>query len=445
MHRFCCCLSVIISIVTLACASGLTPQEPSGGGGGASGGGTGGTGGTGGACEGPLGPAITNLGSLPACCQTEQGSAHCLQDVPAEIESFLSPCGASTGYCVPDQFLTTGGAVPPATCTAFDGPGVCLSICVPQVYENRALLQADVCAGDQLCVPCTNPLDMTPTGACDISMFTQCTTGGSGTGGTGTGGGGTTPCDDPNTCVYEATCPPVVNPATLTACAVGAHCLDRTLIMAAAPEVVSQLQACTDTTKLCVPDEFLTTGGAFVPPTCTSVNGAEGRCMSLALPAIEEQQAMLPQSTCASSHRCAPCYDPITGAETGACGLACDMGPSEPPRTFAACCDDRARCVPRELVDDQQAENLEEQECEDLAEDAYYCVPNELLLGETPPSCTANSWLIGSYSGVCLSDCLDFGIQGIALAGGSCDDGFKCAPCVDPTSGQPTGAPGCPP
>lgn len=437
MQRWSCCLPVIIAIAITACASAFTPSEPSGGGSGG-GGSSGGSGG--GACEGPLGAPITNLGSLPACCNTEMGNGHCLQNVPSEIMTYLSSCGAS-GYCVPDQFLTTGGAVPPKACTAFDGPGVCLSVCVPQVYENRSLLQVDVCGGDQLCVPCENPLDGMPTGACDISMFTMCTSGG-----TGGGGGGTTPpCDDPNTCVYEASCPPVIDPTILPACSVGAHCLDRTLIMAAAPDVVSQLQPCTDTTKLCVPDEFLETGGAFVPPTCSSVNGAEGRCMSLALPAIEDQQAMLPQSTCDTSHRCAPCYNPIDGAETGACGLACDEGPTQPPRPFAPCCDARARCVPRELVDAQQAENLDERDCEDIENDAYYCVPDELLLGQTPPTCSASSWLIGSYTGVCLSDCLDFGIQGIALAGGTCADGFKCAPCIDPTSGNPTGAPGCPP
>jgi hypothetical protein len=57
--------------------------------------------------------------------------------------------------------------------------------------------------------------------------------------------------------------------------------------------------------------------------------------------------------------------------------------------------------------------------------------------------CEASSWLIGDYTGVCLSDCLDFGIQGIALDQGNCADGFTCAPCEQ--NGEPTGAPGCPP
>jgi hypothetical protein len=167
--------------------------------------------------------------------------------------------------------------------------------------------------------------------------------------------------------------------------------------------------------------------------------------MSLALPDIQAQQHMLPQATCDASERCAPCYSPIDGTSTGACDLACDTGPTRPPVTFSPCCDGRARCVPRELVSAEEAENLEEDECEDLAEDTYWCVPSELLLRETPPSCEASSWILGDYTGVCLSDCLDFGLQGIALSGGSCDDGYECAPCVDPTNGQPTGAPGCPP
>ena len=73
----------------------------------------------------------------------------------------------------------------------------------------------------------------------------------------------------------------------------------------------------------------------------------------------------------------------------------------------------------------------------------YLCVPNELVDMQTPPHCAAESWLIGSYGGVCLSDCLDFGDFDFVLDRGSCSSGYTCAPCTDPLSGQPTGAPGC--
>jgi hypothetical protein len=61
-----------------------------------------------------------------------------------------------------------------------------------------------------------------------------------------------------------------------------------------------------------------------------------------------------------------------------------------------------------------------------------------------PTTCTATGFLVGAYTGVCLSSCLSFGIQGIALAQGSCDSVHTCAPCKNPLSGAATGAPGCP-
>ena len=36
-------------------------------------------------------------------------------------------------------------------------------------------------------------------------------------------------------------------------------------------------------------------------------------------------------------------------------------------------------------------------------------------------------------------------IQSLGIAQGSCDDLHECAPCKNPLTGQPTGAPGCPP
>jgi hypothetical protein len=115
-----------------------------------------------------------------------------------------------------------------------------------------------------------------------------------------------------------------------------------------------------------------------------------------------------------------------------------------PAMPFPACCEGRARCVPAATVDPMQAENLEEHECGDLTGGPYLCVPDELIRGDTPPACNAESWILGDYNGVCLSDCLDFGFEGIALEQGNCAGGYTCAPCIDPTSGQPTGAPGCP-
>lgn len=388
------------------------------------------------ACEGPLGKPVgpSELSAMTSCCQAEGGAAHCLADarVPGELKPFVAECQGG-GYCIPDSFLATGGAEPPETCTAFGGMGVCLSRCIPQVAENAGLLRRETCAGDdELCVPCISPLDNMPTGACDLLELTTCV----GEGGGGGGGGSATGCDDPATCNYDPGCPAVIDPATLTSCGPDAHCVDAALITD--PAQASRLGTCSDGQKLCVPDVFIETGGKFTPKTCTSVAGAEGRCLSLVLPDVEKQEALLPQDTCAASERCTPCFDPITGTSTGACNLSCDTGPTKPPVTFAQCCNGRAHCVPTSVIPDDQEDNLDDDDCAD----GNLCVPDQILLDQPIATCTANSLLLGNYSGVCLSDCFDFGIQGLALARGSCAANHKCAPCTQ--NGQPTGAPGCP-
>ncbi len=386
-------------------------------------------------CAGPLGAPmnLSGINALEACCQAEEGKAHCLADdkVPAEIQPFLATC-TSGGYCIPDGFLKTGAAQPPKTCTAFGGDGVCLSKCIPQVSENAALLRQDVCDDiDELCVPCISPLDDMPTGACELRTLARCE--GEDPGDQATGG-----CDDPATCNYDATCAPVIDPATLPACGADAHCVDAVL----AGDQAAQLAKCEDGVKVCVPDAFLKTGGKFTAATCTSAGGAEGRCLNTVIPQVAAQAALLPQDICAASEKCTPCYSPLDGTETGACRLSCDAGPTKPAVTFASCCDGRAKCVPATSIPDDQEDQLSEQECQDTAAGSL-CVPNEIIANGPFPTCSANSFLLGNYTGVCLSDCLDFGIQGIALAKGNCQSNFKCAPCEQ--NGQPTGAPGCPP
>jgi hypothetical protein len=99
--------------------------------------------------------------------------------------------------------------------------------------------------------------------------------------------------------------------------------------------------------------------------------------------------------------------------------------------------------VPRSAVPADEVDQLNEDSCESIQPGAYLCVPNELVEMQTPPRCNAYSWLFGTYNGVCLSDCINFDGLEIVLDQGSCQGGFTCAPCVDPTTGQPTGAPGC--
>jgi hypothetical protein len=327
-------------------------------------------------CEGPLGKPMSasEISGMAACCQAEAGAAHCLADsrVPGELKPFVAACD-SGGYCIPDNFLATGASEPPEQCTAFGGSGVCLSRCIPQVAENAGILRKETCTGaDELCVPCISPLDNMPTGACDLLELATCV----GEGGGGGGGGGVTSCDDPATCNYEPNCPAVIDPSTLMSCGDGAHCLDAALITD--PAQSSQLDKCTDASKLCVPDVFITTGGKFTAKTCTSVGGAEGRCLSRVLPDVQAQEALLPQDTCTANERCTPCFNPIDGTPTGACNLSCDTGPTKAPVTFAQCCDAQAHCVPDAAIPDEQEDNLDQDSCTDT----NLCVPDQILLNQ---------------------------------------------------------------
>jgi hypothetical protein len=142
-----------------------------------------------------------------------------------------------------------------------------------------------------------------------------------------------------------------------------------------------------------------------------------------------------------------PCYSPVDGITTGSCKLSCDPGPTRAAVTFQNCCVNnnvaKGKCVPTTVIPSTLQKNLGSDNCQSNAD---LCVPTENLNPDFKPmACTATNLLVGQYTGVCLSDCLKFGIQGLAISKGNCDNDHKCAPCTNPLTGQPTGAPGCPP
>ena len=387
-------------------------------------------------------PAPMDPSKLPSCCTT--GAAHCVPtaSVPSGDVAALAAC--TGGYCVPDPFITNPDYIPP-TCTAFNGtPGACLSLCVPQVEQYKSILTQTTCAATELCAPCTNPLTSQPSGACAFVPPTQCApdggrSSGSSSGGAPPPGDGAAP---PAVCPHTG--PPVLNPTALPACGTegGAHCLGSALVPSS---LQAQLATCSG--GFCVPDSFIESGGNFIPPTCASLDGAEGRCLNVVIPQVAAQASQLPQATCAVFEKCVPCFSPIDGSKTGSCNLSCDPGPTKPIVLFPSCCSengtDEGRCVPTTIIPSTEQKNLGSDSCTSSTD---LCVPSEMLNIATfkPTTCTANGFLVGAYTGVCLSSCLSFGIQGIALAQGSCDSVHTCAPCKNPLSGAATGAPGCP-
>jgi hypothetical protein len=252
----------------------------------------------------------------------------------------------------------------------------------------------------------------------------------------GSGGDDTAPpCDDPATCDYEAGCPPILDPSSLESCAPDAHCFSKDPIPV---EERDRFAECPGGDTLCIPDIFLETGGQFTLATCHSLYDGEGRCVSLALVDIAAQADTLPQDTCASYERCAPCYNPLDGTETGLCALACDAGPTEPPVVAPSCCQDVGTCIPAAQVPpDRQAELLQ-----DTCEAQQLCIPDALI---TNTLVTCDAELLGGPigEGRCLPDCMaqTGGINGAVMTGdcSAAGSNFKCFPCNDPLSGEPTG------
>jgi hypothetical protein len=384
------------------------------------------------ACDGTVIPG-TDPSTLPACCQGNSnpalnGNAHCVPgaEVPASLQSFVAPCPGG-GLCAPDPFIQNGSGYQLPTCQSLgSAEGRCLSVCIPMVAQYISLLPQDSCATDERCVPCISPIDQTPTGVCNV--MSTC--------GSPPPPPPPPPCDDPATCVYEASCPPVIDPSTLTSCGADAHCVASALVPA---NLQSQLASCTDPSQLCVPDLFITTGGKFLLASCHSLYNAEGRCLSTVIPMVASQEQELPQDTCAASERCVPCFNPFDGTATGVCNISCDTGPAQPATLAPTCCNGQADCVPSSAIPTSLQSNLAQDSCDSTE----LCVPTDLLNPAfVPPACNATG-LLGDYTGVCLSNCLDFGVFGFALDQGDCDQDFTCAPCSNPITGQPTGAPGC--
>jgi hypothetical protein len=269
----------------------------------------------------------------------------------------------------------------------------------------------------------------TGTGATSSSNTTGSSDGGSGTGGT----------PEPM-CPHMG--PDIIDPTTLpacptTMCAGGARCVPTTLIP---PEYLMQLADC-DADNKCVPDDFIKTNGNFIPDTCTSIAGAEGRCISECLVAVAAQADMLPADTCPEFQRCAPCYDPITGEATGVCELSCDPGPTQPPVTLPTCCDGLGTCVPAGLVPPEQQMSLPADTCP-VDANMYLCAPTQAITDPNwmPEACETDIPLFGGEPGVCLPGCLITGIQGSLVGQSTCPTDYKCAPCDDPFGGGPTGA-----
>jgi hypothetical protein len=196
---------------------------------------------------------------------------------------------------------------------------------------------------------------------------------------------------------------------------------------------IKLLADCNENYK-CVPEVLANRGGRVLLTKCSSINAAEGRCLSTCVPQVALQASQLPKDVCQGTDLCAPCFDPRTSAETGACDQGCDTGPTEPPKLFAKCCSDRGLCVPPELAADQ-AKNLNIENCSE----GTLCAPSEL----TDPTFRAKACdSIEGAEGRCISTCVGGAVakQKDRLPTAGCGMNEVCAPCFDPITGEDTGA-----
>jgi hypothetical protein len=377
------------------------------------------------------GPPVLDPNTLPDCSPT-CGGAHCLPAalVPEGERDQLATCPG--GYCAPDGIIATDGFYKPPSCTSLAGAeGRCLSTCLPQV-ASQPLLPRSSCAANERCVPCFDPTNGdVDTKACEISS-----------------------CDEPNQPAVMLHCPwtgpPVIDPNSLPGCCAGSHCLPAAYVP---PGQRGLLATCNRGAGYCTPDDIIRTDNNWVPSSCTSIAGAEGRCLSTCLPEVSGQP-LLPQSSCAANERCVPCYDPTSSnpdLQTGACGLGCDF-PHQPathitcpwngkppvidPNLLPWCCQygsAAAHCLPSQYVPPSDSGLL-------AGCPGGSCTPDELIVtaGQYIPQ-TCRAFAGEPAEGRCLSRCLPIVSQNGSLETDNCGD-ERCAPCTDPCTGAQTGA-----
>src|SRR5690606_12986704 len=122
------------------------------------------------------------------------------------------------------------------------------------------------------------------------------------------------PCYDPFTgessgaCESNACDAPVDAPVTFGGCCEdkgGGNCVPRSLVADDSEASLGADSCANPEANICVPTGM--SEPDFQPAACRSVGDAEGRCMSLCVPAIQAKKDSLPQATCDDGQRCAPC------------------------------------------------------------------------------------------------------------------------------------------
>ncbi|HVU00729.1 MAG TPA: hypothetical protein VHE30_03225 [Polyangiaceae bacterium] len=324
--------------------------------------------------------------------------------VPKDSQALLADCADPTNKCVPTYFVERNAKFIPPSCTSLKGAeGRCLSQCIPQVAAQETFLPKDTCGDGDLCAPCYDPRTGVNTGACSQG----CDVG---------------PTKDP--IVFDKCCGGI------------GSCVPENVVPASAQGLLGK-DSCTTAGEVCAPDKLSDT--TVKPKQCTSLAGAEGRCLASCIPAVAAQATRLPKDVCDTGELCAPCFDPLTSLATGACTQNGDQPGNPTPVTFPKCCGDLGHCVPNSTLTTDQQTLLGKDTCTGTDK----CAPDIFAVsGEKADTCRA----LGSLNaeGRCIPSCVpSVSSQADRLDQGTpktCGDGYLCAPCYDPVSGADTGA-----
>lgn len=360
------------------------------------------------ACKSFDAPA-PNTELLARCCQ---GAGACIPTglLSPALSSHLSRDACAQDLsCVPDRFVQNPAAVP-ANCRSFGAEGRCLAACLPEVATRAEQLDADRCDAGELCVPCFDPRSGEDLGVCQLGadpgprepafVFPEC-------------------CEHTGRCVPRAL-------------------LGEKLSEADAARLPHD--SCESERALCLPSHWLDDPQPSAAKC--QILGAEGRCLPACWPEVAARAQSLAEASCASAELCVPCFDPVTGEDSGACRLAGDE-PHAAPFAFADCCSGAGRCVPRVALPD----SISSEELERLARDTCearddLCLPGAWLQTAQPqPQPPAACRVAGDFEGRCLPHCLpEVAARAGELQRESCEASELCVPCFDPRTGDDTQA-----
>jgi hypothetical protein len=221
-------------------------------------------------CDSPI--AKPSLDQLKTC-GGDKGKGHCFDSkklpMPPEM---LPPCDGGNEVCVPDEiFLANGGKLKSCTFVMGNKPGACMSLLVKMVEDYKDMMTQDVCAPDERCAPCTNPLDGTPTHLCDDAIG-----------------------------VHEQDCTVHAGGPMERCCHAMGVCMAEDAAPAQFKDKMKR-ESCGES-QLCAPASAVTG-----KTTTCSVLGASGVCMDLCFVQVFEPSAPLTRVNCGPTEVCMPC------------------------------------------------------------------------------------------------------------------------------------------